>query len=101
VTKGDVVISGGNLSITYNRMRPFTWDPSDKLWPLKRPAQKWYGEEGKDGTIYYYATDRIATQFVLPRGSSVSETRFGWNRSNLDRIHQMWTSRIRVGLQYP
>ena len=90
VAKGDVVVKGGNLSLTYNRMRPFTWDPTDKIWPLKRPAQVWYGEEGKDGTVYHYATDRIAAQFVLPRGTSVSETRFGWNRSNLDRIHQMW-----------
>jgi hypothetical protein len=73
--KGDVVIFNGNLSTTYTRMRPYTRNPS--IYTANN--QKFFNVQ-----------DRIATQYVLSRGSWVSESRFGWNRSSLDRVQDFW-----------
>jgi hypothetical protein len=73
--KGDVVIFNGNLSATYTRMRPYTKNPSIYTTNNQR---------------FLNTQDRIATQYVLSRGSWVSESRFGWNRSFLDRVQDFW-----------
>jgi outer membrane receptor protein involved in Fe transport len=73
--KGDVVVFNGNLSTTYTRMRPYTKNPS--IYTANN--QKFLNTQ-----------DRIALQYVLSRGSWVSESRFGWNRSFLDRVQDFW-----------
>jgi hypothetical protein len=73
--KGDIVIFNGNLSATYTRMRPYTKNPSIYT---------------SNNQKFLNLQDRIATQFVLSRGPWVSESRFGWNRSFLDRIQDFW-----------
>ena len=73
--KSDVVIFNGNLSATYTRMRPYTKNPSIYTTNNQR---------------FLNTQDRIATQYVLSRGSWVSESRFGWNRSFLDRVQDFW-----------
>ena len=73
--KGDVVVFRGNLSVTYTRMRPYTKNPSHYV----TNNQKFFNQQ-----------DRIASQFVLARGSWVSESRFGYNRSFLDRFQDFW-----------
>ena len=64
--KGDVLVWNGNLSVTYTRMRPYTKMPSIYV---------------ANNQKFQNTQDRIATQYVLSRGSWVSESRFGWNRS--------------------
>jgi outer membrane receptor protein involved in Fe transport len=73
--KGDVVVFNGNLSTTYTRMRPYTKMPSI----YNANNQKFLNTQ-----------DRIAAQYVLSRGSWVSESRVGWNRSFLDRVQDFW-----------
>jgi outer membrane receptor protein involved in Fe transport len=77
LAKGDVRVYGGNLSVTYTRMRPYTDDPS--IYIGTGNNQKYINE-----------SDRVATQYVLARGSLVSESRFGWNRNQLDRAQDFW-----------
>jgi hypothetical protein len=78
LVKGDVVLYGGNLSVTYSRMRPETVVPSYYIGN----DQRFNNEQ-----------DRVATQYVLARGSNwAAETRFGWNRSSLDRLNDFWMS---------
>jgi len=60
--KGDVVVSNGNLSMTYTRMRPYTRNPSIYV---------------ANNQKFFNTQDRIATQYVLSRGPWVSESRFG------------------------
>ncbi len=73
--KGDLVLWNGNLSVTYTRMRPYTEHPSIYV---------------ANNQKFNNTQDRIATQYVLSRGSWVSESRFGWNRSFLDRFQDFW-----------
>lgn len=73
--KGDVVVFNGNLSLTYTRMRPYTKNPSHYV----TNNQKFFNQQ-----------DRIAAQYVLARGPWVSESRFGYNRSFLDRFQDFW-----------
>lgn len=73
--KGDVVVFNGNLSVTYTRMRPYTKNPSYYVTNNQR---------------FFNQQDRIAAQYVLARGPWVSESRFGYNRSFLDRYQDFW-----------
>jgi outer membrane receptor protein involved in Fe transport len=94
--KGDVVVWNGNLSVTYTRMRPYTKNPSIYV---------------ANNQKFFNTQDRIATQYVLSRGSWVSESRFGWNRSFLDRFQDFWfvsdptkpaeTEKTKVGRRIP
>jgi hypothetical protein len=77
LAKGDVRIKEGSLSVTFTRMRPYTDNPSVYVGPGNN--QKFLNQ-----------SDRIATQYVLARGSWVSESRFGWNRNQLDRAQDFW-----------
>ena len=77
IAKGDVGIFGGNLSVTFSRMRPTTVNPSI------------YTGNSNDQTFLNHQ-DRVAAQYVLSRGAWISETRFGWNRTGLDREQTFW-----------
>ena len=70
-------VAGGNLSVTYSRMRPETVNPS--IYIGSGNDQRFLNEQ-----------DRIATQYVRAGGTWVSETRFGWNRNSLDRLNDFW-----------
>ena len=74
VAKADLALrSGGNLSVTYSRMRPFTVTPAVAIG-------------GSNDRTFNNEQDRIAAQFVLSRNQWVSESRFGWNRTFLLRL---------------
>jgi hypothetical protein len=79
LTKGDVVVHGGNLSVTYSRMRPVTVNPS--IYIGTGNDQRFLNEQ-----------DRIAAQYVLAKGNWTSETRYGWNRSELNRLNDFWNA---------
>jgi outer membrane receptor protein involved in Fe transport len=74
VAKSDVtVVPSGNLSVTYTRMRPFTRTPTATV-------------DGINDRDYPNKQDRVAAQFVLAHGSFISESRFGWNKTDLARL---------------
>jgi carboxypeptidase family protein/TonB-dependent receptor-like protein len=74
VGKGDVsVFNGANLAVTYTRLRPFTLEPR-------------LVENNANDREYPNEQDRIAAQMVMTKGSWISESRFGWNRTYLARL---------------
>jgi len=74
VAKSDVaIVTGGNLTVTFTRMRPFTQNPTATV-------------NGANDRQFPNEQDRAAVQFVLTNGRWVSESRFGWNRTNLARL---------------
>jgi len=74
VAKSDVaIVTGGNLTVTFTRMRPFTQNPTATV-------------NGANDRQFPNEQDRAAAQFVLTNGRWVSESRFGWNRTNLARL---------------
>jgi hypothetical protein len=77
LVKGDVLVSGGNLSVTFSRMRPETVNPN--IFIGAGNDQRFLNEQ-----------DRVAGQYVLARNNWTSETRLGWNRSSLDRVNDFW-----------
>ena len=79
LVKGDVLVGGGNLSTTFSRMRPETVNPS--IYVGIGNDQRFLNEQ-----------DRIASQFVLARSNWTSETRVGWNRSELNRLNDFWNA---------
>ncbi|MCU1339813.1 MAG: TonB-dependent receptor plug, partial [Bryobacterales bacterium] len=79
LAKGDVVLYGGNLSVTFSRMRPETVNPS--IFIGTGNNQRFLNQQ-----------DRVATQYVMARANWTSETRFGWNRAALDRLNDFWMS---------
>jgi outer membrane receptor protein involved in Fe transport len=78
VVKGDLsVFNGGNLSGTYTRMRPWTLEPR-------------FNVNGSNDRVFPNAQDRVASQFVMAHGQWVSESRFGWNRTDLQRLDEFF-----------
>ena len=77
VAKGDVTVFNGNLSMTYSRSRPYSINPSATV-------------NGANDTIFPNEQDRVATQYVMSRGAWVSESRFGYNRTKLQRISRFF-----------
>jgi hypothetical protein len=75
--KADVVVHGGNLSVTFSRMRPETVNPN--IFIGQGNDQRFLNEQ-----------DRVAGQYVLAGSSWTSETRVGWNRSELNRLNDFW-----------
>ena len=74
VAKTDTaIVNGGLLSVTYTRMRPFALIPRANV-------------DGANDREFRHKQDRVATNFVVTRGLWVSETRFGWNKSDMERI---------------
>src|SRR5262249_51125896 len=77
IGKGDVRIANGDLSLTYSRSRPYTISTSATV-------------NGANDTIFPNEQDRVATQYVLSHGAWVSESRFGYNRTKLQRISKFF-----------
>ena len=75
--KGDASVFGGNLSATFSRMRPETVNPSIFIGP------------GNDQR-FLNAQDRVALQYVRAGADWTAESRFGGNRSSLDRLNDFW-----------
>ncbi|MGH9661717.1 MAG: TonB-dependent receptor, partial [Bryobacteraceae bacterium] len=74
VVKGDYrVTSLSNLAVNYTRMRPFGLDPN------YNPA---------NDRTYEYVQDRISASYTLGRPTWTSETRFGYNYSDMARLDQ-------------
>ena len=79
ILKGDVRVTPlSNLAVTYSRNRPFGLEPR-------------YNVDGANDRTYEYFQDRIAIQYTLGSSSWVSETRFGFNKSDMERTDQYFT----------
>jgi Carboxypeptidase regulatory-like domain/TonB-dependent Receptor Plug Domain/TonB dependent receptor-like, beta-barrel len=78
VAKGDFsVFNGANFATTYTRMRPWTLEPRINV-------------NGSNDRVFPNAQDRIASHFVMAHGQWVSESRFGWNRTDLQRLDEFF-----------
>jgi hypothetical protein len=78
VAKGDLsVMNGGNLAVTYTRMRPWTLEPR-------------FNVNGSNDRTFPNEQDRVAAQFVKAQGQWVSESRFGWNSTYLKRLDEFF-----------
>jgi hypothetical protein len=78
VAKGDVLmLGGGRLSLTYTRMRPFSLIPSIHT-------------DGANDRVFLHAQDRVAATFVHTFRNWVSESRFGYNRNEMDRLDRFF-----------
>ncbi|MBM3755452.1 MAG: TonB-dependent receptor [Acidobacteria bacterium] len=78
ITKADYrVTDSSNLAFNYTRMRPFGLDPS-------------YYVNGANDRTFEYVQDRIAASYTLGRPRWTSETRFGWNYSDMARLDQFF-----------
>jgi Carboxypeptidase regulatory-like domain/TonB dependent receptor-like, beta-barrel/TonB-dependent Receptor Plug Domain len=78
VVKGDFsVFNGANVATTYTRMRPWTLEPR-------------FNVNGSNDRVFPNAQDRIASHFVMAHGQWVSESRFGWNRTDLQRLDEFF-----------
>ncbi|MBA2353769.1 MAG: TonB-dependent receptor [Acidobacteria bacterium] len=71
------VFNGATLATTYSRMRPYTLEPR-------------FNVNGSNDRVFPNEQDRVAAQFVMARGSWVSESRFGWNRTYLARLDEFF-----------
>jgi len=69
--------SMSNFAFTYTRMRPFGLDPS-------------YYLDGANDRTFNYVQDRVAASYTLGRATWTSETRFGWNFSDMGRLDQFF-----------
>jgi Carboxypeptidase regulatory-like domain/TonB dependent receptor len=79
VIRGDLLVTkASNLTVAYTRNRPFGKDPN-------------YNLNGSNDRTFDYAQDRLTFQYVLNRGQWVSETRVGYNRSDMVRLDQFFT----------
>ena len=86
VAKSDfAMFNGANLAVTYSRMRPQATLPR-------------FFVDGSNDRKFPNEQDRVATQLVMARGSWVSESRFGWNRSHLARLDEFLN---RIGPNQP
>jgi len=74
VAKGDLRLTAlSNLAVTYTRMRPFGLDPTATV-------------NGANDRTYEYVQDRVAASFVTGGASWTSESRFGYNFSDMARL---------------
>ncbi len=72
IVKGDYrVTAASNLTVNYTRMRPFGLDPNYLT--------------ANDRT-FEYVQDRMSTSYTLGRPTWTSETRFGYNFSDMKRL---------------
>ncbi|MDX1979199.1 MAG: TonB-dependent receptor [Bryobacteraceae bacterium] len=79
IIKGDYrVTDSSNLAVNYTRMRPFGLDPN------YMPA---------NDRTYEYVQDRLSASFTLARATWTSETRFGYNFSDMARLDGYFTLR--------
>ena len=70
--------STSNLSFTYTRNRPFGLDPR-------------YNLNGANDREYTYIQDRYNAQYTLSSATWVSETRFGYNYADMERLDNIFT----------
>nr|MDQ3349255.1 TonB-dependent receptor [Acidobacteriota bacterium] len=81
VAKSDLVMGGGaHLTLTYTRMRPFALDPRINLDGIN--DRTWTSEQ-----------DRVAVNYVMTRGTTVYESRFGYNRNDMARLDRYFEIR--------
>ena len=66
-----------NLSFTYTRNRPFGLDPR-------------YNLNGANDREYTYVQDRYNAQFTIGGATWVSETRFGYNFADMERLDNIF-----------
>jgi hypothetical protein len=79
VAKGDVRLSSmSNLAVTYTRMRPFGLDPTATV-------------DGANDRTYEYVQDRVAASFTIGGANWTSESRFGYNFSDMARLDRFFT----------
>ncbi len=68
-----------NLSFIYTRNRPFGGDPR-------------YNLNHANDREYIYRTDRTTMNYTKSSPTWVSETRFGWNHADMDRLDNFFTN---------
>ncbi len=68
-----------NLSFIYTRNRPFGGDPR-------------YNLNNANDREYIYRTDRTTMNYTKSSATWVSETRFGWNHADMDRLDNYFTN---------
>jgi hypothetical protein len=79
VVKGDIQLtSAGRLTLAYTRNRPFGLDPR-------------YNLDGANDRTYDYAQDRVTAQYTHTHGRWISETRAGYNRSDMVRLDHFFS----------
>ena len=79
VARGDVLLTkGSNLTVTFTRNRPFGLDPRFNL-------------NGSNDRTFDYAQDRVTSQYTLTRPRWISETRFGFNNADMERLDNYFT----------
>ncbi|MGH9673050.1 MAG: TonB-dependent receptor [Bryobacteraceae bacterium] len=85
IVKGDYrVTSLSNLSVNYTRMRPFGLDPN------YNPS---------NDRTFEYVQDRLSASYTLARATWTSETRFGYNYSDMARLDQYFLLKDPSGKQ--
>ena len=72
------VTDTSNLSFTYTRNRPFGLDPR-------------YNLNGANDREYAYVQDRYNAQYTKSGVTWVSETRFGYNFADMERLDNIFT----------
>ncbi len=78
VVKGDIRVGGnGNLAVTYTRGRPFFESPQSRVMAINDQTFRGWQERG---TISY----------VTGRAKWTSETRFGYNYNDTQRVDGLW-----------
>jgi Carboxypeptidase regulatory-like domain/TonB dependent receptor len=76
VVKGDLHLwQNSNLALTYTRGRPFRMTPA--VSPVN--SRSWNGVQ-----------ERVTVSFVTGGASWTSETRFGYNLNDIDRVDAFW-----------
>jgi hypothetical protein len=79
VARGDVLLTkGSNLTVTFTRNRPFGLDPR-------------FNVNGSNDRTFDYAQDRVTSQYTLTRPRWISETRFGFNNADMERLDNYFT----------
>jgi outer membrane receptor protein involved in Fe transport len=78
VVRGDYSPTpSSNLSFTYSRNRPFGLDPR-------------FNTGNDNDRTYQYFQDRYTAQFTKTSSTWVSETRFGYNHADMDRLDRFF-----------
>ncbi len=79
IVKGDFYpTQTGRLTVAYTRNRPFGLEPR-------------FNSNGANDRTYDYAQDRVTAQYTLNRGRWVSETRFGYNHADMERLDMFFS----------
>ncbi len=87
LAKGDFrVTSLSNLAFTYTRMRPFGLDPR-------------FNTDGSNDRTFEYVQDRMTASYTLGRSSWTSESRFGYNFSDMARLDAFFLKKDPSGKQ--